>query len=71
MGALSPAFERMRRARRYGVTILREDCLRATRPSRRLRDAVEDPAWIALLETIAFAGRPESLGAEFVAGGGI
>jgi len=67
----APAFERMRRARRYGVTILREDCLRATRPSRRLRDAVEDPAWIALLETIAFAGRPESLGAEFVAGGGI
>ena len=28
----APAFASMRRARRFGVTILREDCLRATRP---------------------------------------
>ncbi|MBD5657758.1 MAG: MmcB family DNA repair protein, partial [Candidatus Eremiobacteraeota bacterium] len=49
----APTFERMRRARRYGFTILREDCLRATRPSRRLRSSVADDAWIALLETIA------------------
>jgi len=64
-------FEWMRRARRYGMTILREDCVSATRPSRRLRDAVEDPAPIALLETIAFAGRPEFVDVEFAAGGGI
>ncbi len=64
-------FEWMRRARRYGVTILREDCLRATRPSRRLRDAVEDPARIALLEMIALAGRPAFVDVEFAAGGGI
>ena len=29
----APALERMLRARRWGMTILREDCLRATRPA--------------------------------------
>jgi hypothetical protein len=53
----APAFEAMRRARRFGMTIVREDCLRATRPSQRLREQVEDRAWIALLETIALASR--------------
>ncbi len=53
----APAFERMRRARRFGMTILREDCLRATRPSQRLRASVGDAEWIALLETIAFGAR--------------
>jgi hypothetical protein len=53
----APAFERMRRARRFGMTILREDCLRATRPSRRLRERVGDAEWIGLLETIALGGR--------------
>lgn len=53
----APAFERMRRARRFGATIVREDCLRATRPSQRLRSCVGDGAWIALLETIALGRR--------------
>lgn len=53
----APAFEKMRRARRYGMTIVREDCLRASRPSQRLRDRVADDAWIALLETIALGNR--------------
>ena len=67
----APAFERMRRARRYGMTILREDCLRATRPSQRLRDHVDDDAWIALLETIALGNRPGSVDATFAEGAGI
>ncbi len=53
----APAFERMRRARRFGMTIVREDCLRATRPSRRLRERVADNEWIALLETLALRAR--------------
>ena len=67
----APAFERMRRARRFGMTILREDCLRATRPSARIRDRVEDAAWIALLETIALGSRGGSVDAEFEGGAGI
>ena len=54
----SPALASMRRARRYGLTILREDCLRASSPSLRLRDRVDDGRWIALLEAIAFSARP-------------
>ena len=56
----APAFESMRRARRFGMTIVREDCLRAVRPSLRLRDGVDDRAWIALLETIALGSRSGS-----------
>ncbi len=67
----APAFARMRRARRFGMTILREDCLRATRPSRRLRDGVDDPAWIAMLEAIAFAGRSDGAAQTFSEGAGI
>ncbi|HTV74021.1 MAG TPA: MmcB family DNA repair protein [Candidatus Acidoferrales bacterium] len=68
----APAFERMRRARRFGLTILREDCLRAVKPSLRLRDRVEDEPWIALLEAMAFGGRPEPLEAAlFTDGAGI
>jgi hypothetical protein len=67
----APAFERMRRARRYGMTILREDCLRATRPARRLRDRVDDDAWIALLETIALGGRTWPGEEQFADGSGI
>ncbi len=43
--------------RRFGFRIRPEDALRASRPARRLRDAVGDDEWTALLETIAF-GRP-------------
>ena len=50
-----PAFERMLANRRYGFTVRPDDALRASRPARRLRDAVGDREWLALLETIAFA----------------
>jgi hypothetical protein len=50
-----PSFERMRANRRFGFTIARDDALRSARPSRRLRAAVADAEWIALLESIAFA----------------
>jgi hypothetical protein len=69
----APAFERMRRARRFGMTIVREDCLRATRPSQRLRDRVGDDEWIALLETIALGGRYGAMALDptFAQGAGI
>lgn len=67
----APAFARMRRARRFGMTIVREDCLRAVRPARRLREGVGDPAWIAMLESIAFAGRGGALAQTFAEGAGI
>ncbi|MDQ2857324.1 MAG: MmcB family DNA repair protein [Candidatus Eremiobacteraeota bacterium] len=67
----APAFERMRRARRFGFTILREDCLRATRPARRLRDSVASAEWIALLETIALGSRAGYDDATFAGGAGI
>ncbi len=67
----APAFERMRRARRFGMTIVREDCLRATRPSRRLRDRVADAEWISLLETIALSGRAGTSDPAYLEGAGI
>jgi hypothetical protein len=67
----APAFESMRRARRFGMTIVREDCLRATRPSQRLRERVDDAAWIGLLETIALASRPGAPDVTFEGGAGI
>jgi hypothetical protein len=67
----APAFERMRRARRFGLTIVREDCLRATRPAQRVRDRVSDAAWIALLETIALGSRGGVVDATFEEGAGI
>jgi hypothetical protein len=51
-----PRLERMLANRRFGFTIARDDLLRSSRPSRRLRDAVGDREWIALLESIAFGG---------------
>jgi len=50
-----PSFERMIANRRYGFLARPDDALRASRPARRLRDAVGDEEWTALLETIAFA----------------
>jgi len=67
----APAFERMQRARRFGLTIVREDCLRATRPSRRLRERVGDDEWIALLETMALGNRTGIDDPTFIAGAGI
>ena len=50
-----PALERMLANRRFGFTMHREDALRSSRPSRRLRECVGDEEWLALVETIAFA----------------
>ncbi len=61
----------MRRARRFGLTIVREDCLRATRPAKRLRERVPDAPWIALLETIALGSRAGLVEATFEGGAGI
>ncbi|HEY4439141.1 MAG TPA: MmcB family DNA repair protein [Candidatus Elarobacter sp.] len=49
-----PSFERMMANRRFGFTVRPEDALRASRPARRMREAVGDDEWTALLETIAF-----------------
>lgn len=67
-----PRLERMLANRRFGFTFARDDMLRSSRPSRRLRDAVADPQWIALLESIAF-GRvePSALDLMFSDGAGI
>jgi hypothetical protein len=50
-----PALERMLANRRFGFTLRPQDALRSARPSRRLRQAVGDDEWLALVETIAFA----------------
>ena len=66
-----PAFERMLANRRFGFTMRPDDALRASRPARRLRDAVGDDEWLALLETVAFA-RPIPLDEQtFTDGAGI
>jgi hypothetical protein len=67
----APAFAAMRRARRFGMTIVREDCLRATRPAQRLRENVGDRAWIALLESIALGTRASAPEITFEHGAGI
>jgi len=56
-----PALERMLANRRFGFTLRPQDALRSSRPARRLRAAVGDEEWLALVETIAFArlGRDE------------
>ncbi len=67
-----PALERMLANRRYGWTVQRSDALRASRPSRRLRDAVGDEEWLALVETIAFARMPQQAPEiPFIDGAGI
>jgi hypothetical protein len=40
--------------RRYGFTVGREDALRSSKPARRLRAAVNDAEWTAILEALAF-----------------
>ena len=66
-----PSFERMLANRRFGFTLRPEDALRASRPARRLRDAVGDDEWTALLESVAF-GRPLPAGdPTFTDGAGI
>ncbi len=62
-----PSFERMIANRRFGFTIGRDDLLRASRPSRRLRDAVDDREWIALLEALSFSRLERSDATSFSA----
>ncbi len=66
-----PAFERMLANRRYGFLMRPDDALRASRPARRLRDAVGDEEWLALLETIAFARPLPAEDLTFTDGAGI
>jgi hypothetical protein len=67
-----PRLERMLANRRFGYTIGRDDVLCSARPSRRLRAAVADRQWIALLESIAFGrGESSSLDVTFTDGAGI
>jgi hypothetical protein len=66
-----PSFERMLANRRFGFTIHRDDALRSSKPSRRLREAVGDSEWMALLETIAFANMARTEHDTFSDGAGI
>jgi hypothetical protein len=66
-----PSFERMLANRRFGFTIHRDDALRSSKPSRRLREAVGDDEWMALLETIAFANMARTEHDTFSDGAGI
>jgi hypothetical protein len=67
-----PRFERMIANRRFGFTIGRDDALHASRPSRRLRPAVADAEWIAVLESIAFARvERQEVESMFIDGAGI
>lgn len=64
-----PRLERMIANRRFGYTIGPQDALRSARPSRRLRDAVADAQWIALLESIAFSGAQRTCADDFFSDG--
>jgi hypothetical protein len=67
-----PSLERMLANRRFGFTIRPQDVLRSARPARRLRAAVADPHWIALLESIAFTrGEGPDVDVTFTDGAGI
>jgi hypothetical protein len=66
-----PRLERMLANRRFGFTMQREDMLRSSRPSRRLRAQVGDDEWIALLESLAFGGRASADDFTFTDGAGI
>jgi hypothetical protein len=66
-----PAFERMIANRRFGFRIRPDDALRASRPARRLREAVGDAEWIALLEMMAFTHPLASDEPTFTDGAGI
>lgn len=67
----SPAFERMLANRRFGWTMRADDALRAAKPARRLRDAVDDDAWLAIIETIAFGRALPREDESFTDGAGI
>lgn len=66
-----PSFERMLANRRFGFTLRPDDALRASKPARRLRDALGDDAWLAILEAIAFARTLPGDDPTFTDGAGI
>jgi hypothetical protein len=66
-----PAFERMLENRRFGWTMRADDALRAAKPARRLREAVDDEAWLAIVETIAFGRALPAEEPTFTDGAGI
>ena len=66
-----PALERMLANRRYGFLVRPDDALRASKPARRLRDAVDDARWCAILEAIAFARTLPPAELTFTDGAGI
>jgi len=66
-----PALERMLANRRYGFTVGREDALRSSKPARRLRDAVNDVEWMAILEALAFGTALPAGETTFTDGAGI
>ncbi len=66
-----PALEKMLANRRYGFLVRPDDALRASKPARRLRDAVDDAHWCAILEAIAFARALPTDDPTFTDGAGI
>jgi len=66
-----PALEKMLANRRYGFLVRPDDALRASKPARRLRDAVDDAHWCAILEAIAFARALPTDDLTFTDGAGI
>lgn len=66
-----PALEKMLANRRYGFLVRPDDALRASKPARRLRDAVDDARWCAILEAIAFARALPTDDLTFTDGAGI
>lgn len=66
-----PALERMLANRRYGFTVAREDALRSAKPARRLRDAVADAEWMAIVEALAFGAPLPAAEPTFTDGAGI
>jgi hypothetical protein len=57
--------------RRFGWTMRADDALRAAKPARRLREAVDDEAWLAIVETIAFGRALPAEETTFTDGAGI
>jgi len=66
-----PALERMLANRRFGFTVHRDDVLRSSKPARRLREAVGDAEWVAILEALAFAAPLPTDELTFTDGAGI
>lgn len=66
-----PALEAMLANRRFGFTVHRDDALKSSRPSRRLREMVADQEWISVLEALAFTRIERAEATTFSDGAGI